>query len=294
MSLPHIAMALVISAIWGFSFVASKVGLDHFPPLFFTALRFLLVAVLLSPFLKIVKGRMKAIFWIALTVGVFHFTFLYLGIFAAGGVTAVAITSQLIAPFSVILAVVLLKETIGWRRILGIVMAFGGVMVLGFDPVIFDQLEGVILVAIAALFMSVGLILMRQIQNVGTMSMQAWIGAISALPLMLLSFTLETGQMASVVSMGWEAAGALAFVVIVTTILAHGGWYYLIQRYPIAALTPFGLLAPIFGVAFGVVLFSEPITLRFVLGGMLTLAGVAIINLRSAKKAPVSADEPES
>lgn len=293
MSLPHIAMALVISAIWGFSFVASKVGLDHFPPLFFTALRFLLVAILLSPFLRIVKGRMKPIFWIAITVGVFHFTFLYLGIFAAGGVTAVAITSQLIAPFSVILAVILLKETIGWRRILGIIMAFGGVMVLGFDPVIFNQLEGVLLVAVAALFMSVGLILMRQIQNVRTMSMQAWIGAISTVPLMLLSFSVESGQVDSVMSMGWEALGALAFVVIVTTIIAHGGWYYLIQRYPIAVLTPFGLLAPIFGVAFGVMLFSEPITLRFVLGGILTLAGVAIINLRTAKKSRGLANDPE-
>ncbi len=293
MSFPHIVMALVISAIWGFSFVASKAGLDHFPPLFFTALRFLLVAILLSPFLKIVKGRMKAIFWIAITVGVFHFTFLYLGIFAAGGITAVAITSQLIAPFSVIMAVVILKESIGWRRILGIVMAFGGVMVLGFDPVIFDQLEGVALVAVAGLFMALGLILMRQIQNVGTMSMQAWIGAISALPLLLLSFALESGQVASVVTMGWEAFGALAFVVIVTTIIAHGGWYYLIQRYPIAALTPFGLLAPIFGVAFGVILFAEPITLRFLLGGAITLVGVAIINLRTAKKAPNLVNEPE-
>ena len=200
MSLPHIAMALMISAIWGFSFVASKVGLDHFPPLFFTALRFSLVAILLSPFLKIVKGRMKAIFWIAVTVGVFHFTFLYLGIYAAGGVTAVAITSQLIAPFSVILAVIVLKETIGWRRILGIIMAFSGVMFLGFDPVIFDQLEGVALVAFAGLFMAVGLILMRQIQNVGTMTMQAWIGAISFLPLMLISFTTETGQFDAVMS----------------------------------------------------------------------------------------------
>lgn len=286
-------MALVISAIWGFSFVASKVGLDHFPPLFFTALRFSLVAILLSPFLKIVKFRMKAVFWIAITVGVFHFTFLYLGIDAAGGVTAVAIASQLIAPFSVIMAVVVLKEKIGWRRILGIMMAFGGVMALGFDPVIFDQLDGVALVAFAALFMSAGLILMRQIQNVGTMTMQAWIGAISALPLMLLSFTMETGQVASILSMNWEAAGALAFVVIVTTIFAHGGWYYLLQRYPIAALTPFGLLAPIFGVIFGVVLFSEPITLRFIIGGTVTLVGVAIINLRTARKNPAIVPEPE-
>lgn len=237
---------------------------------------------------------MKAIFWIAVMVGIFHFTFLYLGIYAAGGVTAVAITSQLIAPFSVILAVIVLKETIGWRRILGIVMAFGGVMFLGFDPVIFDQLEGVALVAFAGLFMAVGLILMRQIQNVGTMSMQAWIGAISFLPLMVISLATETGQFDAVMSMDWEAAGALAFVVIVTTIIAHGGWYFLIQRYPISVLTPFGLLAPVFGVIFGVVLFSEPITLRFLIGGMITLVGVGIINMRTAQKNPQAAPEPEA
>jgi O-acetylserine/cysteine efflux transporter len=138
MTLPHIALVLLISAIWGFTFVASKVGLDHFTPLFFTGLRFLLVALLLSPFLKPVKGSMKEIFWIAVSVGILHFTFMYLGINAAGGVTAVAIASQLIAPFSLILAIIFLKETIGWRRIVGIIMAFGGVMVLGFDPVIFD------------------------------------------------------------------------------------------------------------------------------------------------------------
>ncbi len=293
MTLPHIALALLVNAIWGFAFVASKVGLDHFSPLFFTALRFLLVAVILFPFLKPVKGSMKMVFWIAITVGVFHFTFMYLGIYFAGGVTAVAIASQLIAPFSLIMAVLFLGETVGWRRILGIAMAFGGVMVIGFDPVVFDQLEGIALVTAGALFMSIGLILMRAVKNVETMPMQAWIGVLSAPPLLLFSFAVETGQWASVLSITWEAAGALAFIVIATTIVAHGSWFYLLQRYPVAVLTPYGLLAPIFGVVFGVVLFSEPITLKFLAGGALTLVGVLIINLRSAKKSTLINQEPE-
>ena len=78
-----------------------------------------------------------------------------------------------------------------------------------------------------------------------------------------------------------------------TTIIAHGGWYFLIQRYPISVLTPFGLLAPVFGVIFGVVLFSEPITIRFLIGGTITLVGVGIINMRTAKKNPKAAPEPE-
>ena len=110
---------------------------------------------------------------------------------------------------------------------------------------------------------------------------------------MLISFTTETGQFDAVMSMGWEAGGALAFVVIVTTIIAHGGGDFLIQRYPISVLTPFGLLAPVFGVIFGVVLFSEPITIRFLIGGTITLVGVGIINMRTAKKNPKAAPEPE-
>jgi O-acetylserine/cysteine efflux transporter len=141
--------------------------------------------------------------------------------------------------------------------------------------------------------MSVGLILMRKVKNVGTMSMQAWIGAISAPPLMLLSFTFETGQLQDLMKMDWEAVGALAFIVVITTIIAHGSWYYLLQRYPIAVLTPFGLLAPVFGVVFGVVIFSEPITWKFIAGGALTLVGVGVINMRSAKKDKYISQEPE-
>ncbi|PHQ71027.1 MAG: EamA family transporter [Sneathiella sp.] len=293
MTPPHIALVLVVTAIWGFAFVASKVGLDHFTPLFFTALRFFLVALILAPFLKRVKGSMKMVVWIALTVGIIHFTFLYFGIQAAGGVTAVAIATQLIAPFSLILAVIFLKETIGRWRILGIFLAFSGVMIIGFDPVIFDQLEGIALVTAGGLFMAIGLILMRQIQNVGSMNMQAWIAVLSAPPLLLMSLFVEQGQWADLMSIDWKTAGALAFIVVVTTIIGHGSWYYLLQRYPIATLTPYSLLAPVFGVTFGVVLFNEPITIKFLLGGALTLVGVAIINIRSASKDKLINQEPE-
>lgn len=41
----HIALAVLVTAIWGVNFVVIEVGLDHFPPLLFSALRFLVAAV---------------------------------------------------------------------------------------------------------------------------------------------------------------------------------------------------------------------------------------------------------
>lgn len=284
MSLPHIGLALIVNIIWGFSFVAAKVAMEQYSPLLFTAMRFFLVALFLVWFLKPVKGSMRMVFAIAVLVGIVHFTFLYLGLNAAGGVSAVAITIQLVAPFSLIMAVLFLKETIRWRRILGLILAFGGIMVLGFDPIVFNHMTGVILVACAAFCMAGGVILMRKVKGVGAMAMQAWIGVISFPVLLILSLIFEQGQLEMVMSLNPWPLAALLFTVVITTIVAHGSWYYLVQRYPVSVLTPYGLLAPLFGVGFGVFLYDEPISWKFIIGGVITLVGVFIINLRTAEK----------
>ena len=46
----HLALMLLCQFIWGVNFVAAKIGLQHFEPLFFVALRFSIVALLLLPF----------------------------------------------------------------------------------------------------------------------------------------------------------------------------------------------------------------------------------------------------
>ncbi len=286
MALPHIGLALLVNFIWGFSFVAAKIAMGHYSPLLFTSLRFILVALLLAPYLKVAPGRMKFVLSIAMLVGVTHFTFLYLGLNTAGGVSAVAITIQLVAPFSLIMAVVFLKETIRWKRIVGLVLAFIGVMVLGLDPIVFDHLSSAMLIATAALCMAGGIVLMRQAIGIGAMQMQAWIALFSFPILLGFSFVFEEGQVAQVMNVSWEAILSLLFTVVATTIIAHGTWYYLLQKYPISVLTPYGLLAPVFGVGFGVILYDEPLTWKFMLGGAITLAGVLIINLRNAEKQP--------
>lgn len=41
----HISLAVLVAAVWGVNFTVIEVGLDHFPPLLFSALRFLVAAV---------------------------------------------------------------------------------------------------------------------------------------------------------------------------------------------------------------------------------------------------------
>jgi O-acetylserine/cysteine efflux transporter len=52
MSAIQIVCAATVPLLWGYQFVAIKVGVTQFPPLFFLALRFLAIGLLLIPFVK--------------------------------------------------------------------------------------------------------------------------------------------------------------------------------------------------------------------------------------------------
>ncbi|MEQ9199492.1 MAG: EamA family transporter, partial [Rhodospirillales bacterium] len=80
MTLPHLALILSINVIWGMMYVAGKLGVDQFEPLFFTGLRFALLTVCLLPFLRIVPGRMKRLLTFCIVMGVLHYTFIYYAI----------------------------------------------------------------------------------------------------------------------------------------------------------------------------------------------------------------------
>ena len=105
----HLGFMVLINLIWGFALIAAKVSLDHFPPLLFAALRFSLIVLVLFPFLKIHKGRMKEVIIIALCAGPVGFGFFFLGL-ALSNASVVAVTSQLGVPFATIMSVIFLKE----------------------------------------------------------------------------------------------------------------------------------------------------------------------------------------
>ena len=75
----HLLLAALIASVWGFNFYISKLGVNHVPPIFFGAYRYILVFVLLLPWLKPLKGQMGRVTVIALTSGALHFGFVLIG-----------------------------------------------------------------------------------------------------------------------------------------------------------------------------------------------------------------------
>jgi O-acetylserine/cysteine efflux transporter len=75
----------------------------------------------------------------------------------------------------------------------------------------------------------------------------------------------------------------LAYIVIASSLVAHTGYYYLVQRYPVSSIAPITVLSPIFAVLFAVALLGNRLTERLVLGGLITLTGVVVVAMREKK-----------
>ncbi len=104
MSVPHLLMIVLANVAWGLNFIAGKIGVEVFQPLFFTALRFLFLFLIMLPWLQPAPGYMRPLLKVAFLLGVLHFGMVFIGLNAGGDIASVAITTQLYVPFSAILA----------------------------------------------------------------------------------------------------------------------------------------------------------------------------------------------
>ena len=87
-----------------------------------------------------------------------------------------AVVGQLGVPFTTLLSIVFLNEKVGWRRGLGITLAFLGVLIISIDPANFNFETGLFFIIAAAFVGSIGSILMKQITPLPAIHMQAWVG----------------------------------------------------------------------------------------------------------------------
>ncbi len=283
MSVPHLLLIVLANFAWGFNYIAGKIGAGVFQPLLFTAFRFLFLLLLMLPWLKPAPGYMKPLLRVAFLLGVLHFAMIFIGLNAGGNIASIAITTQLYVPFSAIFASVFLREKISLRSLFSIAVAFAGVMVIGFDPIVFNHLDAILWVAGAAFIMAVATILMRQCPNLGVFRLQAWIALVALPSLLLLSSIFESGQIQTLSKVGIIDFWTPLYSAVGASIVGHGIVYYLLGRYPVSIVTPLLLPTPIIATFLGVLFFGDILGWKMIVGGSMTLLGVLML-VKPAKR----------
>lgn len=281
------ALLVAVCLFWALNLVVTRwtVTVGDVPPIFFAAVRVTLLAIVLSPFLLPAPRQIGMVFLIAMGMAGVHFALLFLGL-ATSTAGVAAVVGQLGVPFTTILSIMFLGERIGVWRTVGIVLAFAGVMIIVVDPSQFQLTIGILYLVGAAFVGSVANILMKRIDPMPAMRMQAWIGLFSIAPLMLTSLALEGGHADAYAALDWRVYAASIFAVAGVSIFAHGNFYRLLKKYEVTLLSPLTLMTPVMGVALGVSFLGEGVTWNMIIGGTIALAGVGIIGVRRNRRFP--------
>jgi len=289
----HLTLLLLVQTIWGVNWIASRSAVIEFNPLLLTALRFGLLLLVVWPFLRWHPGQMRNLLIGCVLTGPFSFATGFIGLAIAKDVAPLAVASNLGAPFATLLSAIFLGDRIGPWRGSALVLSFGGVAFMGFDPGILADAPALLLTALSALLWAIAAIFMRRVRGVGAYGTQAWLSLITFATMLGSSLIFESNPVGVIEHASWWAWVSLANIVIGASLIGHTGFFWLLQRYPIPLMAPFLLLSPVIGVMMGVLWFGDPLTWRMIVGGVLALAGVLIITIREGRRrpAPIAAAE---
>jgi O-acetylserine/cysteine efflux transporter len=284
------ALLFAVCLMWALNLVITRwtVTEGGVPPLFFAAVRVGLVAIVLAPFLFPAPRQIGMMFLIAMGMAGIHFGLLFMGLALAGAGVA-GVIGQLAVPFTTILSIMFLGERVGAHRSAGIVLSFVGVMIIVFDPEGFSLTAGILYLTAAAFIGAGANILMKRIDPMPAMRLQAWIGLFSVWPLLGMSLLAEQDQAAAYLAGDWRVFAATVFAVAGVSVFAHGNFYRLLKTYEVTLVSPLTLMTPVMGVVLGMVFLNEPLTPRLAIGAAIAIAGVAIIGMRRNRRFPEAA-----
>ena len=304
----HIALAVLVTFIWGVNFTFIAWALESFPPLMLTALRFFFTAVPLVFFLKPPKfNRTLFIYAIGTFVMQYAFVFTAMHLGASAGLTALLLQVQIF--ITVLLAYVILGEAVSRMQIIGMIVGVLGLGVIALNLGGDMPLIGFICILIAAIGWSFGNIASKQVSTqamaktiqqgaslhtgsptnsknkasaLSALALVVWGGLIACVILTISSLIFETDawQIATFTQAPFKSWLSLGFIVYISTLIGFGLWSHLLAQNTASKITPFALLVPVFGMATSVLLMGEVVTWWKMLAMLFILSGLVLANVK--------------
>lgn len=275
------ASLLLAAFFLGTNPVAVKYVVAHVPPLFFVALRFTLAGALLWLVLRFVKpeGRPRGRdLWEMAAVGAagvgLNNTLFTLGV----SMTSASETALIYATpplWGMLLGFVLGLERPALKGVLGVALALLGVAVvvsgsLGNGG---SSLSGDLLVMGGAIcwgsYTVLGMRLLRRYPPLAVASYTTFFGGLVVSPIALWELANIHG-----VSTEWSVWSAFAYSAVLVAAYGFFAWQRGVSRLGANQVLVYQYLVTLIGVASGVVLLGEALTVNKILGGAIILAGV--------------------
>ena len=274
---------MLVAVIWGFAFVATRVGLDSFSPPQLAALRFLIATTPAIVLARPAPWRVLVPLGLTLFAGQFLLQFFGIANGMPPGLASIVVQTQ--AFFTILFAAVALHERPPPRQLVGVAVAFAGLgliaLTIGGDL----SFVGFALTLGSAISWGIGNVLLKRVTRADMLNLMVWLSVVPPVPSLGLSLLLDgRAGLQAMARASWLGLGAALYLGVVATIVAYAIWGRLLRRYPVATVTPFALLAPVVGAYSSSMVFGERFEGRRLVGMALVLLGVAATVLSGSRR----------
>jgi drug/metabolite transporter (DMT)-like permease len=275
-------LAVVVAVLWGANFLAIHVGLEHFPPLFLAGLRFLVIAI---PTVLLVPRPRVPLRWLigyGLGFGTVQFLFLFVAMDIGMPTGLASLVLQASAPFTVLLAAVLLRERMTAQQVIGITLAVVGLLAIAVAQAQAAALIPLVLTLVGALGWAFGNLAARLAAAPNPLHLTLWTSVVPPVPLLAASFLTEgpaadwAALRSAVTPAGVPGLLALGYLSVLATVLGSGIWTALMRRYPAGVVAPYSLLVPVVGIALAAAALNERPTVVELVAGVVIVGGVLL------------------
>lgn len=285
LSLPLMVAAFCI--LWSSAFAVAKMAVAECPPLLLLTVRFLAAGLLVLGLARLSGGT-----WTLTRRDIFLFAVLgianqalYLGLgyvglrdISAGLSIVIASANPIVIAF---LAVMLLGERMTWRKLIGLLLGFGGVVFIVSHRLSLgtEGLRGILFTVASLLSLVGGTVLFKKFAPKDGF----WIGngvqsLAAGFALLPFAFTFES---VSDVIPSWRLLAAFAYLVFAVSAFAYLLWFQILKIQGATAASSYHFLMPPLGMLFGWLLLGEHVAAADLFGIIPVVVGIYLVT-RSA------------
>ncbi|PSP82070.1 EamA family transporter [Halobacteriales archaeon QS_4_69_225] len=282
------ALFAVLATMWGFSFPAISVGLEHLPPLLFAAFRYDTAAVLLLGYAAVAtddwrparRNDLEAVVWGGLFL-VAGNGLLFIGQQTVPSGVA-AILQALVPILTALWALALLGERLSAVGAVGVAIGFLGIgLIVQPDPgnlLAGDTVGRLIVLGQVASVSLGGVLVDRAAPSMERVAMTGWAMLLGGVILHALS--LGAGETTPATAAP-AALGAVVYLGVFSTALAFVIYFTLLERRGAFEASLVAYLVPLVATVAGVVLLGETVGPLSLAGFLVVFVGFALLKRRA-------------
>ena len=291
----NIAIFVALALIGGGNPVGVAIVVDELDPIWAAALRFLTAGAIFAVAMLVLRvpiprGRALIGSFIYGVLGFFGaFTFLFWGLQETPpGTTQIIIA--LVPLLTIVLAVAHGLERFSLRALIGVLIAFAGLVFLFYDRIQADiPILSLLAIVAGAAFLAESAVVLKLTPRAHPVASNA-VGMLGG-GLLLLALSALIGNTWQLPTQS-DTWAAMVFLILFGSVAVFSLFVFLLGRWPATAVSYSLLLQPLAALLYSALLLNEPLTPPLLLGGAVILAGVYIGAFSGPR--PAQVDEPVS